>query len=362
MLVLIGGTEGMEVPRRLEAKGVRFTCIPPMGREIAPRHDLAAIAQIRRQLFAFAPDLVSIHSSKAGVLGRLAALGLGCPVLYTPHCWSFSDGFPKAGLYRIIEKCLAPLATRIICVSEAERELGLQAKVGSADRTITIHNGVGGIPATAPPRAPADGTARLIMVGRFAEQKDHRTLLTALAGLAGLPWKLTLVGDGPTKETAIELARDLGIADRVEFLGYQSHVETELQHHDVFVLITNWEGFPRSILEAMRAGLPVVASDVGGCRESVVDGRNGRIVPKQDVAAVREALAELIASPETREAMGRASYESYVAAFNFDAMYRRYRDLYGELIAGGKTSAARAGAARPMPGDTSPELRTNHGS
>ena len=140
--VLIGGTPDMEVPRRLAAKGIDFECIPQMGRSINLKNDVLALRSLRRTIKEFCPDLISTHASKAGALGRIACVGLGVPVLYTPHCWSFTDGFPNAGLYLWIERLLAPLASRIITVCEQERQFGLDRSVGKAEKTLCIHNGV----------------------------------------------------------------------------------------------------------------------------------------------------------------------------------------------------------------------------
>ena len=345
--VLIGGDPSMVVPRRLAERGVPFVCVPSLEREIRPWKDLRALRALRRELKKLRPDLISTHASKGGVLGRLAGLGLGVPVFYTPHCWSFIDGFPGARKFRWIERLMAKLSTRIIAVSEAERELGLRNKVGRADRTVTIHNGLGEIPETAP--APAAGdTARIVMVGRFEEQKDHRLLLDALAELRDLDWRLTLVGDGPKKEECAAYTEKRGLAGKVSFPGYVSAVEDGLSAHNIFALVTNWEGFPRSILEAMRNGLPVISSDVGGCRESVLDGVNGRIVARGDRRGLVEALRELITSPERRAEMGRAGFELYRERFNFEAMYQEYLKLYASLLPAGRLDPA-ALEVRPAP-------------
>jgi glycosyltransferase involved in cell wall biosynthesis len=175
------------------------------------------------------------------------------------------------------------------------------------------------------------------MVARFEEQKDHATLFRALAGLGDLAWQLELVGDGPLFSEAVALAKQLGIASRTQFLGFRRDVTRRLADAQVFLLITNWEGFPRSILEAMRAGLPVVASDVGGNAESVRDGETGFIVPRGDVASLRTALARLIADPELRMRFGALGRRRFEERFTFERMCEKtfavYRDVVGLLKA-----------------------------
>ncbi len=328
--VFVGGTPDMEVPRRLAAKDIDFECIPQMGRSINPKNDLLALRSLRRKTKEFCPDLISTHASKAGALGRVACAGLGVPVLYTPHCWSFTDGFPNAGLYLWIERLLAPLARRIITVCEQERKFALDRSVGRAAKTICIHNGVVDHLAKSDATAarPAGRAPRVLMVARFEEQKDQQLLLQAMADNRDLDWNLTFVGDGPRRQACEELARSLDIAARVTFAGYSDRVEEYLGQSDIFALITHWEGFPRSILEAMRAGLPVIVSDVGGCSESVSDGKTGRVVQHGNRQELAGALRELLTDDERRNAMGAQALQRYRERFTFEIMYRKYVELY----------------------------------
>jgi glycosyltransferase involved in cell wall biosynthesis len=330
--VFVGGNPDMEVPRRLAARNLDFQCIPQMGRAINVKNDFIALRSLRRSIKAFSPDLVSMHASKAGALGRLACAGLGVPLLYTPHCWSFVDEFPKAGLYLWIERILAPLATRIITVCDQERRFGLQRGVGKAATTVCIHNGVVELGLGSEPVERAspntDKAPRILMVGRFEEQKDHELLLYALADNFDLDWRLTLVGDGPRRTHCQKVARDLKIDSRVNFVGYSDRVEEYLDRSDIFALVTHWEGFPRSILEAMRAGLAVIVSDVGGCSESVIDGETGRVVPQGDRQELAGALRQLITDRERCRLMGARGLEQYQKHFTFENMYQKYVDLY----------------------------------
>ncbi len=343
--VLVGGTPDMEVPRRFADKGLDFRCIRSMGREIHPWKDLRALLAIRREIRRFKPDLLSTHASKAGALGRFACLGKGVPALYTPHCWSFVDGFPKARFYRRLEGFLARMTSKIVAVCDDEREFGLRRGVGRGEQTVTVHNGVNDLPgATTRDPDGGGGEVRLVMVGRFERQKDQPLLLRALAGVADLPWAMTFVGDGPDRAGCVALAEELGIDGRVTFAGYCDRVESHVAGCDVFALVSNWEGFPRSILEAMRSGVPVIASDVGGCRESVLDGQTGRVVPKGAQGELEGALRELLSDRAKRERMGRRGRERYLERFTFDAMYRKYCELYASLVSG---AGDRVGAAAP---------------
>jgi len=179
-----------------------------------------------------------------------------------------------------------------------------------------------------PDRSPP----HLVMVARFEEQKDHSTLLRALGRLSAMPWTLELIGDGPLLEDARELARALGIAERVQFAGARHDVARRLSRAQLFLLISHWEGFPRSILEAMRAGLPVVASRAGGAAESVENGVTGAVVRPREVGELVQALTPLLADPALRRRLGTAGRRRYEASFTFKRMLTRTIAVYEQVL------------------------------
>jgi glycosyltransferase involved in cell wall biosynthesis len=296
---------------------------------IRPLSDLRALGEVRSALATLNPDLIAAHSSKAGILARLAARSLRVPVVFTVHGWAFTPGVPplQAALYRQVERLVGPLASRIITVSEYDRRLGLAARVAPEDRLVTVHNGMPDVPPEL--RAdPARSPARLVMVARYGAQKDHPTLLRALADLRQHPWELDLIGDGPSMGQTEALATELGLAGRVRFLGQRTDVDRILAAAQVSLLVTNWEGFPLSILEAMRAGLPVVASSVGGVAESVRDGESGYLIPRADVAHLRDRIERLLTDPALRARLGAAGRARFVRDFTLSASVARTLGVY----------------------------------
>jgi glycosyltransferase involved in cell wall biosynthesis len=234
-------------------------------------------------------------------------------------------------VYRRLERWAATLATRIITVSEFDRDLAIREGVVPDHHVVTIHNGVPDIE----PELRASTTqtpARLIMIARFEQQKDHRTLLESLAGLSDLPWHLDLIGEGPFLPAARELSERRGLRSRVQFWGARRDVAHRLAQAQVFMLISNWEGFPRSILEAMRAGLPVVASDVGGVRESVEQEQTGFLVPRGNVEVLRTALRRLLTDPELRDRLGREGRRRYEERFRFELTSARTVAIYRDVL------------------------------
>lgn len=332
-VTVMSGGEGV-FAEHIRSRGIPNVSIESLVRAIDPLADWRAYRQLRRELAAFRPDLVSLHTAKAGWLGRMAARDLGAPVLYTPHGWPFADGVPWMARYPYLaaERLAAPATTRFVNVCEDDRRTALARGVGREAQHVVVHNGMPDVapslraePRTAPPR--------LIMLARFEGQKDHATLIEALRPLVDRPWTLELLGSGslrPQVEAHVERA---GLSDRVIFGGRRDDVAERLAEAQAFVLSSHWEGFPRSILEAMRAGLPVVATDVAGVSEAVVDGRTGFVAPPQDVAGWTERLGAVLDDAELRATMGEAGRRRYEERFTFDAMYAATRAVYEESLA-----------------------------
>lgn len=329
---VLGGQDGAYADD-LRANGVPYAPLYHLVRDVNPYRDVRAVSEIRRHLRNFAPDILSLHTAKAGTVGRLAAWGTGIPVVYTPHGWTFTTGVPKgpATVYSAIERALAPLADAIVNVCEFERTLALNRRVGRAAQHHTIHNGM---PDTATlAAAPKEsGTARLVMVARFEEPKDHRTLIRALEDCLDLEWSLDLIGSGPLQQEVEAMVDAAGLKERVSILGPRDDVATLLATYHLFVLTSRWEGFPRSILEAMRAGLPVLASGVGGVHEAVLEGRNGYVLTVGDHETTVQHLRALISNPELRGSMGKEGRKLFEQRFTFERMFGETLALYEELL------------------------------
>jgi glycosyltransferase involved in cell wall biosynthesis len=314
----------------LDQAGVPAVFAPGLLRAVHPIHDSRAIASLRAIIKANRPEIVSTHSSKAGIIGRIAAKTTGTPCLYTVHGWAFNSRTPQPArrLYQGIERGTGLLSSRIICVSDFDRALGERGGI-SGRKLTTVHNGLPDVEPHLRAAHANSGEPRFISVARFAEPKDFPTLIAAMRGLAGM--HLDLVGDGPLLDETRALAATLGVADRVHFLGRRADVPALLAAADGFVLSSHSEGFPISTLEAMRAGLPVIVSRVGGAPEAVNPGVTGFVSPPADADALRARLAELASSAARRRAMGAAGRARFVEWFSFERMYARTMGIYAEL-------------------------------
>lgn len=331
--VLVGGRG--PVTDELEAAGIPYRPLAFLRRKIHPLRDLRAVAEMTAALRDLRPDLVSTHTAKAGWIGRAACARLGLPAIYTPHGWSIENRVsPRLGpLFTRAERCAARWASAIVCVCEHEKRLALRKSVAPEEKLHVVHNGVRDVPPLL--RAePGSGTGppRLVSTARFDSPKDHATLLRALAALADLPWELDLIGDGPLQPSMRGLAASLGIAARVRFLGHQREPERVLARAHLFVLSSRSEAFPRSVLEAMRAGLPVIASRVGGVPEAVTNGREGLLVPPADPDAFSTALGPLLSNAGRRAEMGEAARRAFESRFRLERMLEKTAAVYASVI------------------------------
>ena len=299
---------------------------------IKPFQDLQAYREIKTIISEIKPDLVTTHSNKAGLIGRFAAKSLKIPVIHTSHGFLFGgrENTLPGYFYRFAEKIASGAADRVICVSESEYLLALNLHVIKPDKLRKVYNGLPDVDSASWAR-PDQEPPRLISVARFAEPKDHLTLLQALAGLSDLNWHLDLVGDGPMRKAVEHLASHPLLAGRVNFLGTRNDVHQLLAHSSVFILSSKREGFPISILEAMRAGLPVIASDVGGVSEAVADGETGFLVTVGDIFTLRKRLCALIEDRELRKQMGLQGRERFLQHFTLEKMVEKTFAIYREV-------------------------------
>lgn len=329
--VMSGGSG--QLPAQLSDRGIAHLTVPHLDRPIRPLGDLRALKALRQRLASLQPDLLSTHSSKAGVLGRLAADRLELPVIFTAHGWAFTPGVPTTRrlLYQVIERLVSQKASHIITVSEHDRRLALEQLRIDPERITAIPNGMPDVPTT-PRAAPNMGEPRLVMVGRFLPQKDHETLIRALVGLRHRPWTLDLVGDGPRLGKVDSMVRAVGLQDRVRFLGERNDVERVLAGSSIFVLSSLWEGLPRSIIEAMRAGLPVVAARVGGVAELVQDQETGLLVEPKRADELERAIDFLLTNPAERCKMGVQARQRYAQRFAFERMLNETKRVYERVV------------------------------
>jgi glycosyltransferase involved in cell wall biosynthesis len=282
-------------------------------------------------------DVIHGHSSKAGFLTRLAALvkGRSRRTLFTPHGWSFwaAQG-AESRAYLALERAAARWCRFLVAVSAAERQAGLARRVGRREQYRVIMNGIALEPYAGEPH-PLPG--RIVFVGRLRSPKRADLAVRALALVRRTVPEATLdvVGDGPLQDELRELAAREGVAESIGWLGTRSDVPELLAGAACLVLASDYEGCPLTVLEAMAAGLPVVATAVGGVPELVVEGKTGLLVPPRQPEPIASALETILASPERAWAFGAAGRERARLLFSRERMVSEIEVLYDGLVSHG---------------------------
>lgn len=288
------------------------------------------------------PDILHAYLPAANVLGPLAALLAGVPrVIVSKRSGSFyQTAFP---LLRHLEGVGSLLADVVMVNSDAVRREVERTERPREGKFLRIYNGVAPIPPWTPEEVASfrareglpPGAPVAVCVSNFFDYKGHRDLVEAVARISGDFPDATyvLIGrDAGSLEATRALAGNLGILLRLRFVGLRSDVSDFLRAADLFVHPSHQEGFSNAILEAMAAGLPVVACDVGGNPEAVVEGVTGRLVPPGDPTNLAKAMAEILADPGKGRSMGEAGRRRATEQFSMDRMIGEVEAMYESLL------------------------------
>ena len=312
--------------------------------KISPISDAHVCFQLMKLLRSGKFDLVHGHASKPGFLIRIAALGTGIPVLYSPHCFSFHAGASwfTSLTTSFLEKIAAYFTTRIVAIADGERELARSYKVGSDKQFIVIHTGIDPAPYRQPVNTETIKTSLGIpssspvigSVGRLNMQKSPLDFVRMAEVVhrskpdAHFVW----VGDGPLEKDARYLSESLHIDHVMHWLGYRKDAPQLIRAMECLVLTSLWEGLPLVLLEAMAAGTAVVATDILGTRELILHEKNGFVAPVGDSSSLARFVLELLADSSKRNRFIAASHERIESEFTRTRMVLRLQDLYLETI------------------------------
>ncbi len=333
--------------------------IPELKRNISPYFDMLALIRLYRLVRRERFNVVHIHSSKAGILGRLAAWMAGVPkIFFTVHGWGINEyqNWLVRFLYTWAERLAGAVSTKVICVSENDLEKGRTLRLVADNKLTVIYNGlpeperrkgnlrqelglknedviVGMVARLASPKEPLfylELARRLLKRGAMSETQtadsprynDHEMPVDRIF--------FVVIGDGPLRDECEAFIHKYGVAERVFLLGSREDAAELVWDFNVFTLFSRWEGLPLTIIEAMQAGVPVVANDVGGVGELVVDGETGFLIRGLDLEAAAQALLRLLSNQNLRRRMGDAGRQRARRKFSLEEMLSRYRKLYLE--------------------------------
>lgn len=321
--------------------------LPELVRNVHPAKDLLALFKLAALIRREKPDILHVHCSKAGFIGRMAGILAGHRnMIYTPHGHVFWGYFGpvKTRIYLELEKLAARVTRKIVALTDTERDEEIACGQARLEKFVVIPSGVdlGDFKPRAAEKDP-ELCARfgvrpdqvvLVSMGRLVEIKGLDVGLRAFINIAAeFPQTVLLIaGDGPERESLEKMAADAGLSPRVRFMGWIDAKPEFLSVCDLFVMPSRNEGMGRAAVEAMAAGLPVVASGVGGIKDLVVNGESGLLCEPENAEALADNLTALLRDPARARWMGahgaaRAGLFSLVAMMNgLDELYREVCD------------------------------------
>ncbi len=346
------GPEGSLVPRvraasRLPRGAYAYEEFPTLVRQVSPAHDLRALGALRRRLEQLRPDVVHTHSSKAGILGRIAAHRAGVPVIvHTIHGMSFNrtQARPTRALYAALERFCAKRCHAIVSVADAMTRQALAAGVGRPEQYVTVRSGMVTAdfdPARRDGRAVrhawgvADDAIVVGTVARLFENKGYEQLIESMPAAVREEPRLRFVwvGDGAHRtEYEARLTR-LNLRDRVTITGLVPPEEMPrvLSGMDLVAHASQWEGLPRAVVQGMLMGKPAVCFDLDGAPEVVIPGESGELAAPGDIGAFSDAIVKLARDAALRTRYGEEGRRRCLVVFDHHRMVEALEGLYERL-------------------------------
>ncbi|MFT5259924.1 MAG: glycosyltransferase involved in cell wall biosynthesis [Gammaproteobacteria bacterium] len=327
--LLVCGEEGY-LTAEARLLGIKVSVLESLQRPISPRMDWAAYKELKALMLETNPSIVHAHSSKAGVLARIAAARANIPAVFTAHGWAFTKGVSRkqwiVGL--LSEWILRHFSAVVIAVSKYDYALAKRYRVCALSNLKVVQNGVGELASAS---SVTNVAPKIVNIGRLGGQKNHQFLVKCLAQL-DQEFEAIIIGTGDEYHSLVSQIASLGLENKVQLIRNVDNVSSYLNQGDVFVLSSEYEGLPLSVLEAMSGKLAVVSTDVGGVSEAVVEGETGYLVARNDEQAMTARITELLQNTTLRKSMGEAGYQRYQQYFTAERMVSDIDEIYRQVL------------------------------
>ena len=326
----VGGLTDTAAADAMRSSGATVHILAMRRTPWAPAN-VRAVVSLRRLLRERGPDVVHAHSSIGGLLARVAATGTGIPTVYTPH------GITSVRAGQLVERALRRRTDRLVAVSPTEGALAIEMGLARADQVVVVPNGIA---VDTPPaidlraRLGIDATVPLVgTIARLVPQKapEHFVLACAEVARSHPDVRFVLIGGGEQEREVEALIDACGLRGRLDRIDQLPGAAGALEALDVFVLTSRFEGGPYAPLEAMRAGVATVLTDVIGNRDVVEHDRSGLLVPPASPTAMAAAVAALLDDPDRRARLGAAGRQRVHDRFDITAMGATMDALYASL-------------------------------
>jgi glycosyltransferase involved in cell wall biosynthesis/ribosomal protein S18 acetylase RimI-like enzyme len=325
--------------------GLGLVNLDVIRREIRPLWDLGGLFRLRQFLRREAYHIVHTHTSKGGFVGRLAARLAGTPVIvHTAHGFAFHEGSPSTSrlFYSALERVASNWCDRIVSVSEFHRDWAIQLGICASRTIMAIPNGVAeaarnhrvGSMELRSQLGAQPGQLLILSISRLAADKGLNDLIEATALLPPTARHIHVViaGDGPASDQLKRLANTLAVTDRVTFTGFREDVGDLLGACDLVILPSLREGLSMSLLEAMAAGKPIIATSIGSQKEVASHGEMALLVPPANPPALRNAILRLAGDLSLMTRLGANARAVYESSYTESRMLHAYSELYVELL------------------------------
>lgn len=355
--IIAGGEPGDdgELAKKLNAAGIRYLPLSHLKRAISPWHDWLAFWQIVKLIKKEKPDIIHLNSSKISILGSIVVAlfrvlnfcGIRIVsrfrVIYTVHGWVFNEDLPwwKKTFYLLLEKWTAKFKTDIICLSEFEKQNAIRQKIAPAEKIKVIYNGIA--PIDFLPREQArkklsaivgaaitDETILIGSIGNLYKNKGYEYLISAIDKLlvTGYSLLVTIIGSGPEQNNLQLRINNYELENKIILTGAIPNAAQLLPAFDIYVCSSIKEGLPYSILEAMQAGLPIVATSVGAIPEVIKNSRTGMLVQPKNAAALADKLNYALHNLSLAQSLGVEAKKQVTAQYALQAMIEKTASLY----------------------------------
>ncbi|WP_010270038.1 glycosyltransferase family 4 protein [Paenibacillus senegalensis] len=331
----------------LRDRGIQLYRVKELVRSMSVSQDWRALLRVIRIIRQIQPDLIHCHSSKAGGIGRLAGKWCGIrTILYTPHAYAFQDESLsrwKKQVYLTMERLLGRITSLTINVSEGERRFAQEHRLAAAANSVLIYNGID------PPRQRERRGDEKVVIGtsaRFDDQKDPWTFYKIAKAIVAEydHVDFVYVGDGVYKQDIGQAIAREGLSGRIHLAGFQKNVMDWIESFDIYMTTSLYEGLPYSLVEALSFGKPIVATDVTGNNEVVIDHYNGLLFEAKQAEQGVDRLKQLLDDPQRLRLYGERSRQLFKQHFTLDHMMRSLELAYeGRVPVNAPVTASSAG-------------------
>jgi glycosyltransferase involved in cell wall biosynthesis/ribosomal protein S18 acetylase RimI-like enzyme len=357
------------VQQAVRREGLGVVSLDVIRREIRPFWDLGGMLRLRRFLRAESYRIVHTHTSKGGFVGRLAAWLAGVPVIvHTAHGFAFHEHSPRAArlFYTVLERVASRWCDRIVTVSEFHRKWALELDLCRPTEILAIPNGTSERQLSDDFDAAdlrrqlgvADGEVLILSIARLAPDKGIDHLIAAAAKLPRRDrrYRILIAGDGPMRPRLEEMVRENGLGDRITFLGFRSDIGELLAASDLVVLASMREGLSITLLEAMAASKPIIATSIGSHREVASQASVVRLVPPANPGALADAIEQVTQNPLLMARLAAGARSLFEHRYTENRMLETYRELYLHLL-GGKSAVSPIGSLSNIDAPLRPSVR-----